>query len=102
MHHLIEEQGRKLTELCARHGVLRLELFGSAATARFDPMTSDLDFLVEFEPASHRDLAEHYFVLLEELEALFQRPVDLVMTRAIKNPYFLQGIERSRTLLYAA
>jgi predicted nucleotidyltransferase len=82
--------------------VLRLELFGSAATDRFDPKSSDLDFLVEFESASHRELADHYFGLLEELEALFQRPVDLVMTRAIKNPYFLLGIERSRTLLYAA
>ena len=47
-------------------------------------------------------MADRYFGLLEALEALFGRPVDLVMTAAIKNPYFLQGIEPSRTLLYAA
>jgi predicted nucleotidyltransferase len=102
MHGLIEEQRQKLIELCARYRVLRLELFGSAVTDRFDPDSSDLDFLVELEPASPGELAARYFGLLEDLEAIFQRPVDLVMTRAIKNPYFLQAIEPSRTLLYAA
>jgi predicted nucleotidyltransferase len=102
MHRLIEEQRPALTEICARYGVLRLEVFGSATTDRFDPESSDLDFLLELEPSSPRESAERYFGLLEDLEALFHRPVDLVMTRAIKNPYFLQGIERNRTLLYAA
>jgi uncharacterized protein len=79
-----------------------LEVFGSAAGARFDPDSSDLDFLVDFVPASHGVLADRYLGLLEALESLFGRPIDLVMTTAIRNPYFLQGIEPSRTLLYAA
>jgi len=36
------------------------------------------------------------------LMRLFGRPVDLVMIRAIRNPYFLQEIEPTRVLLYAA
>ena len=36
--------------LCARYGVARLELTGSAARDDFDPATSDVDFLVEFLP----------------------------------------------------
>jgi len=87
--------------LCERFGVRRLELFGSAAGERFNE-SSDLDFLVDFAAASPSELADRYFGLLEELEGLFGRPIDLVMTAAIKNPYFLQGIQPSRKLLYAA
>ena len=80
----------------------RLEVFGSAAGEGFEPSRSDLDFLVDFEPSSHSEMADRYFGLLEALEDLFGCRIDLVMTAAIKNPYFLKGIEPSRTLLYAA
>ena len=97
---LIEERRELLLQLCQRYRVERLELFGSAAVEdSFDPQTSDLDFLVEFQPLQAGEHADAYFGLLEELEALFQRPVDLVMTRAIKNPYFLQKVNQSRTVL---
>jgi predicted nucleotidyltransferase len=102
MQPIITSHQQEVLELCERFGVRRLEVFGSAAGERFDPAHSDLDFLVDFRPALPRELADRYFGLLEALEALFGRPVDLVMTAAIKNPYFLQGIEPSRTLLYAA
>jgi hypothetical protein len=39
---------------------------------------------------------------MENLERLFGRPVDLVMARAIRNPYFLESVNRTRTVLYAA
>ena len=102
MHRIIEEQRNVLRDLCDRFAVRRFEIFGSAATERFDPAASDLDFLVEFAPGSPSEMADRYFGLLEALETLFSRSVDLVMIPAIKNPYFRQGIERSRTLLYAA
>jgi predicted nucleotidyltransferase len=102
MQSIITSHQRELLDLCERFGVRRLEVFGSAAGDRFDPSRSDLDFLVDFGPASPSEMADRYFGLLEALEALFGRPIDLVMTAAIKNPYFLQGIEPSRTLLYAA
>lgn len=102
MQSIITSHRQELLELCERFGVRRLEAFGSAADERFDPSHSDLDFLVDFRPASPGEMADRYFGLLEALEALFGRPIDLVMTAAIKNPYFLQGIEPSRTLLYAA
>lgn len=102
MVQVVQKHREELARICARHGVQRLELFGSAASGSFDPESSDLDFLVELYPASPGDLADRYFGLLEDLQNLFGRPVDLVMTAAIKNPYFLQQIESSRTLLYAA
>lgn len=100
MERIIEEKQHELTALCGRFGVQRLELFGSAAGERFDPDSSDLDFLVDFHAAAPGVLADRYLGLLEALEDLFGRPVDLVMTAAVRNPYFLQGIESSRTLLY--
>jgi predicted nucleotidyltransferase len=47
MTSLIEESKPALVELCQRFSVRRLYLFGSGTTARFDPNSSDLDFLVE-------------------------------------------------------
>ncbi len=89
-------------ELCRRYRVRRLELFGSAAGDEFDPQRSDVDFLVEFEPLAEGEHADAYFGLRESLETLLGRPVDLVMTRAIRNRYFLEAIQPIRTLLYAA
>ncbi len=102
MDRIIPEHQEELGRLCAQYIVRRLEVFGSAATRQFDPSASDLDFLVELEPGSPEELAERYLGLLEDLEELFGRRIDLVMAAAVKNPYFLQQIESSRTLLYAA
>jgi predicted nucleotidyltransferase len=102
VNQIIEEHRKELSRLCARHRVRRLEVFGSAATGRFDPESSDLDFLVELEPGSPGELADRYLGLLTGLEKLFERPIDLLMPAAVKNPYFLRQIETSRTLLYAA
>jgi predicted nucleotidyltransferase len=103
MDRIIEEHRKELERLCTRNRVRRLEVFDSAVTGRFDPGSSDLDFLVELEPGSPGELADRYLGLLTELEEeLFGRSVDLLMPAAVRNPYFLQQIESSRTLLYAA
>lgn len=102
MEPIITQHGPQIAELCQRFHVQRLEVFGSAASGAFDPQRSDVDFLVEFAPLVEGQHADAYFGLHESLAALIGRPVDLVMMRAIRNPYFLQAIEPSRTLLYAA
>lgn len=81
---------------------MRLELFGSAVTGQFDPQSSDLDFLVIFQPEPGLGLAEQYFGFRDELERLFGRRIDLVEAAAVENPYFLEAIEPARHLLYAA
>jgi predicted nucleotidyltransferase len=103
MNRLVDEKLEQLTGVCMRHNVRTLELFGSAAGGgRFQINTSDLDFLVEFGELSGGEHADAYFGLLEALEDLFQRPIDLVMTSAIKNPYFKEGIALSRVVVYTA
>jgi predicted nucleotidyltransferase len=98
----IAQHRSEIADLCRRYRVRRLELFGSAARDSFDPDRSDIDFLVEFEPLADGEHADAYFGLKESLASLLARPVDLVMTTAIRNRYFLEAIEPTRTLLYAA
>jgi predicted nucleotidyltransferase len=102
MIELIKENRQTLEALCRNYHVARLEVFGSAATGRFDDKTSDLDFLVEFLPLQEGQYADAYFGLLFALQELFSRSVDLVMPEAIQNRYFLQSINQHRETLYAA
>ena len=101
MNQLIEQHRHELEDICRRFHVKKMELFGSATDARFDIETSDLDFLVAFHELETGNYADAYFGLLEALQVLFQRPVDLVVASAVKNPYFLKEIEKTKTLLYA-
>ncbi len=99
---LIEKRG-EIEALCRRYGVARLEVFGSAVEGPFDESSSDIDFLVEYR--SDADLGPwmtDYFRLKENLEKVVGRPVDLVMVEALKNPYFIREVNRTRRLLYAA
>ena len=98
----IEARADELKRLCLQYGVQQLDVFGSAATGRHDPDASDLDFLVEFQPSALSAYADAYFGLLDALGRLFGRPVDLVVASAIKNPYFRQSVEQTRTSVYEA
>jgi len=97
-----EEQHEGLARLCQRYRVRRLALFGSATGREFDRSRSDLDFAVEFEPLNPQQHTENYFGLLEDLERLFQRAIDLVEYGPIRNPYFRQSLEETQVLLYDA
>ncbi|MFA6186325.1 MAG: nucleotidyltransferase domain-containing protein [Phycisphaerae bacterium] len=100
---IIEQNIETLKKLCRQYRVLRLELTGSALTEKkFDINRSDIDFLVEFQPLKPGEHADTYFGLLEALERLFVRHVDLVMIRAVKNAYFLESINKNREVVYAA
>lgn len=99
---VIEQKLAEVFELCHRYGVHRLDVFGSATRADFDPVRSDLDFLVEFEDFTVSTAADRFLGLLVDLEELFGRRVDLVSTKAIRNPYFRQVVNRTRVPLYAA
>jgi uncharacterized protein len=99
---LLEERVQSVSALCRRYRVARLDVFGSAARGNFESSTSDLDFIVTFEPMSPADHADAYFGLLDELEALFDREIDLIEEEAIRNPYFRRSVATSRVPLYAA
>ena len=103
MIRLIEENRKTIEQFCSQYHVRRLELFGSALTDEsFNPEKSDLDFLVEFlllKPGEH---ANAYFGMLEALQDLLGRNIDLVEIKAVRNPYFLESINQNRKEIYAA
>ena len=98
----LRKKKSQIREICKRYGVKSLSVFGSATLDSFDQSSSDMDFLVEFEDFGIGSYADRYFGVREELEALFKRPVDLVVDSAIKNPHFRVTVSRSRQELYAA
>ena len=97
---LIEQNRDALARLCRQFRVERLELFGSAAKGTFQPDSSDVDFLVTFADARPGTYADRYLGLLLALEQLFQREIDLVTERSIRNPYFRKAVEATRQLVY--
>ncbi len=99
---ILAQRRAEVEALCRRYHVRRLELFGSAASGEDRPGESDLDFLVEFDSLPPGAYADAYFGLLEALQLLSGRPVDLVVGSAIKNPYFRQSVEHTKALLYAS
>jgi len=103
MHDQIESHLAELRALCGRFAVARLDVFGSAARgADFDPARSDADFLVEFQTEARLPPLEQFFGLNEALERLLGRRVDLIETGAVRNPYVLAEIGRTREFIYAA
>lgn len=98
----LHDHADEIAHICRQYRVLRLEAFGSAVTAESRDDVGDLDFLVEFMPCRAGQYFDSYFDLLTSLEGLFECPVDLVIAPAIRNPYFLDSVNRSRTILYAA
>jgi len=99
---VLRDKREAIAELCARYGVARLDVFGSALRDDFRPGESDVDLLVEFAPMDGYAKAVAYFDLLEALQELLGTEIDLVMTGAVKNRYIARDIERTRQLLYAA
>ncbi|MFZ4429971.1 MAG: nucleotidyltransferase family protein [Phycisphaerales bacterium] len=90
-----------IREICERHGVARLDLTGSAARDDFDPVSSDVDLLVEFLP--HANVSAIAFVELSDaLEQVFGRRVDLIELDAVRNPILRDAFARDRMPFYAA
>ena len=98
---LIEINLQKIFDLCRQHKVRTLAVFGSILTDRFTD-ASDVDLLVDFEPTDHStfDYVANYFGLQEQLESIFQRPVDLIEAKGLRNQHFIRTINRSKQMIY--
>lgn len=100
MHPSVAKQLSNIAALCERHGVAHLALFGSANGESFNSDTSDFDFLVELDRQSPGSRARRWIAVAEGLESLLGRHVDLVNPHYIRNPYFLQAVNSSRSVIY--
>lgn len=89
---LLSGKAQELRNVCRRHRVRRLELVGSAAAGTFQEASSDLDFLVVFADMTPPEHARSYLGLIEDLQELFGRRVDLIEEKAIRNPLFREAV----------
>jgi uncharacterized protein len=100
----LHREASRVRVLCDAMGVVRLELFGSAAVGA-DTEESDADFLVAYAPGADLGpwLARHFELRLA-LEEIVGRTVDLVMldSPGARNPRFARMAEGTRTVVYAS
>ncbi len=99
---LIELNIQRIFDLCRLHKVKELAVFGSILTERFND-NSDVDLLVDFEPIDHEtfDYVDNYFGFRDALEGLFNRKVDLIEEKGLRNKYLIDNINRTKQLIYA-
>jgi len=96
----IDSYKNALTKLCVQNKVKSLYAFGSVLTGRFDK-NSDIDLIVEIDSANPLEYADYYFNLKFALQDLFNRRIDLLENKAIRNGYLRQEIDNSKQLIYA-
>ena len=98
---LIEMNLQRILDLCRKHKVKTLSVFGSILTDRFNDQ-SDVDLLVDFEPIDHDtfDYVGNYFDLKDSLEELFNRKVDLIEYGKNLNPIFKVLVDKNKQLIY--
>ncbi|MCM1071264.1 MAG: nucleotidyltransferase domain-containing protein [[Clostridium] fimetarium] len=98
---LIEINLQRIIDLCRKHKVKTLAVFGSILTDRFND-NSDVDLLVDFEPIDHDtfDYVSNYFDLRDSLERLLNRTVDLIEYGSNLNPMFKASVDKKKQIIY--
>jgi len=96
---IIEQNIEIIRDLCTKHKVSRLFVFGSVLKNNLKK-NSDIDLIVDFGEIDVYDYADNYFDLKYSLENLFKRNVDLLENKAINNPYLRQSIDSTKQLIY--
>ncbi|MCK9421495.1 MAG: nucleotidyltransferase domain-containing protein [Bacteroidales bacterium] len=81
------------------YNVKSLFAFGSVCTDKFNDQ-SDIDLLIAFNSMDYGDYADTYLTLADKFEELFKRPVDLITDKSLSNPFFINSLNQTKTLLY--
>ena len=96
---LIETNIQRIIDLCKKHQVSKLFVFGSILTGRFNE-DSDIDLVVDFNKIDLADYVSNYLDLKEALQSVLGREVDLLEDKAINNPVLRRNIDRNKQLIY--
>ena len=96
---IVENSRQKIVEICRKHQIRELSLFGSQVRGDFSA-DSDFDFLVEFEPNAEIGFIE-FGQVQEELETIVEKRVDLVPKKGLKKLIRQKVLDESE-VIYAA
>ena len=101
MNKVISDNIEQLKQLCQKYDVNAMYAFGSVCSDRFND-SCDIDLLISFKSFSIEQYTDNFFDLHYNLQDLLGREIDLLTENSLSNPYFIQGIERTKKLIYAA
>jgi len=90
----------KIQEFCLRWKIVEFSLFGSVLRDDFYS-DSDVDILVSFSEDADWDLYD-WITMIEELEEVFGREVDLAEKSTLRNPFRRHAILNNREIVYAS
>ncbi|MCD8495285.1 MAG: nucleotidyltransferase domain-containing protein [Bacteroides graminisolvens] len=96
---LIENNIQKIIDLCKKHKVHKLFVFGSVLTDRFND-DSDVALVVDFNKTEVEDYFDNYFDFKYSLQDLLGREIDLLEEQTIKNPYLKKNVDSTKMLIY--
>lgn len=100
LNSIVSSKISQLRNLFDQHKVKRAYAFGSVCTDKFND-ESDIDMLIAFQDGLNPvEYGDHYFSLVEALEKLLQRHVDLVTEPTLKNPYFINSVNQTKIPIY--
>ena len=97
---LINKRLSDFINLCQSHEVKYIYAFGSSVTDKFDYKKSDIDLIVEINDIDPIEKGEKLISIWDKFEKFFQRKVDLLTDKPIKNPYLRNSIESTKILIY--
>jgi uncharacterized protein len=86
--------------LCQKHKVSYLYVFGSSVNDKFDFLKSDIDLLVEIDAPDPIDRGEKLISLWDGFEFFFDRRVDLLTDASIRNSFLRKSIDATKILVY--
>jgi predicted nucleotidyltransferase len=89
----------QIKNACVSNKVKTLFAFGSVTNEKFKA-DSDIDLVVDIAETDPLAYADNYFNLKEQLEQIFNRQVDLLEQKAIRNPFLKKEIEQTKILIY--
>ena len=89
-----------LSDIFRNHSVEKAYLFGSVVNGDLHK-ESDIDFLIRFksgiEPVKRGEL---WWSLYDILRDLFNKEIDLINEASLKNPYFIEEVNKTKKLIY--
>ncbi|MCU0442990.1 MAG: nucleotidyltransferase domain-containing protein [Bacteroidia bacterium] len=91
----------QIKDICASNQVRTLFAFGSVTNDKFRP-DSDIDLIVDIAESDPLVYSDKYFNLKEQLERIFNRHIDLLEHKALRNRFLKEEIDQTKVLIYEA
>jgi predicted nucleotidyltransferase len=99
---MLDKDRDDIVSLCQRCKVQELYVFGSLLREQDFTQDSDVDLAAVFDQSEISGSFDRYMDFKMSLEKLLGHPVDLVSLKNTRNRVFLQELNATKELVYAA